>query len=118
MLGSGPARPVLNSEDGEIDFAAPNGSNEFKGAWGGNKILWAVAPGTGQVTVTGRELSGDGQLRFGGGEHPKPKQVLAASPDASGWSDFPGFTRVRNPGCYVFEVTAADETQRIVFRFR
>lgn len=116
MIGSGPGRPVLNSQDGEIEFAPPN-DHDFKGDLGGNKILWAVAPRTGRVTVRGHEVGGDGLVRFGSGQQPKAKLVLAASSEATDWSDFPGYTRVAKPGCYEFEVTSPSGTEQIVFRF-
>lgn len=117
MLGSGPARPVFNSQTGQIEYAEPNGEAVFKGEWGGNKILWAVAPGAGEVTVRGHEVGGEGQVRFGPGEHPDATLVLAVSSGATSWSDFPGFTRVKGPGCYAFEVSSRSGTEQIVFSF-
>lgn len=117
MIGSGPGRPVLNSQDGEVDFAPPDDSTDLKGEWGGNKILWAVAPHTGEVTVRGHEVGGEGKLRFGAGAQPKADLALAASPEATDWSDFPGYTRAKWPGCYVLEVTSPGGTEQIVFRF-
>lgn len=116
MLGEGPARPVFNSPDGEVVYAAPDGSTGFRGEWGGQKILWAVAPGTTDVTVRGHEVGGDRLVRFGPGEHPDPVLVLAAPPRSTEWTDFPGYTRVRGPGCYAFEVSSPDGTEQIVFR--
>ena len=118
MIGSGPARPVLGLSKGKIQFGAPNSSTTgFKGEWGGAKILWAVAPGTGTVTVRGHEVGGEGKLRFGPGMHPKAEIVLAASPRANEWSDFPGYTRAKDPGCYAFEVSSPYGTEQITFRF-
>lgn len=118
MIGSGSARPVFGSSEGEIEFGAPNSSaTGFKGEWGGAKILWAVAPDTGTVTVRGHEVGGEAQLRFGPGKLPKAEVVLAASPQASEWSDFPGYTRAKGPGCYAFEVSSPDGTEQITFRF-
>lgn len=119
MIGSGPARPVGVDATGEVKFVAPAPDNAYAGSrWGGNKVLWAVAPGTvGKITVRGYEVGGSGKLRFGAEREPSSTLVLTAIADSSNWRDFPGMTRARQPGCYAFEVTSRTGVYTIRFRF-
>jgi hypothetical protein len=106
------------SAAGTLGYAAPEPTNGFAGsAWGGNKILWVVAPRAGTATVRGHEVGGSGKVGFGLARNPTLELVLRASRGASEWSAFPSMTRVRQPGCYAFEVTSGPTTETITFRF-
>lgn len=119
MIGFGPARPVGVDATGEVKFVAPAPDNAYAGSrWGGNKVLWAVAPGTvGKITVRGYEVGGSGKLGFGPERTPWPSMTLTANIDSLNWRDFPGVTRARQSGCYAFEVTSRTGVYTIRFRF-
>jgi hypothetical protein len=129
MLGSGPARPV-GLLDGVLRYVAPAPAGSpaqapggaFAGSrWGGNKVLWAVAPDVnGEVLVRGHELDGPGDVRFGGTLTPAPELLVPAprptdSRVAGGWRDFPGFTRLQHAGCYAYQVDTASTSTVLVF---
>ncbi|MCU1455377.1 MAG: hypothetical protein JWN46_3523 [Acidimicrobiales bacterium] len=101
-----------------MNYTAPGPTNGFAGStWGGNKVLWAVAPRTGTATVRGHEVGGSGKVRFGLARNPTLELVLPAPRGAVEWSGFPSMTRVQRPGCYAFEVTSGPTTETITFRF-
>jgi hypothetical protein len=100
-------------------YVAPGPGNIFDGStWGGNKVLWAVAPGTdGDVLVRGHQLDGPGGLGFGLDLNPGAELVLPAGtkPLPGGWRDFPNTTRLQHPGCYAYQVDTSSTSNVVVF---
>lgn len=118
VRGAGPAGPVGITADGSLGYVAPGANSAFTDkSWGGNKVLWAVDSAvTGRVLVRGRQLDGQHEVRF---EDPAVAElVLVPKPPITpgGWRDYPGFTRLRAPGCYAYQVDAPSGTTVIVFR--
>lgn len=118
LWGTGPARPAGLAAGAVLDYESPADSgNWIDRSWGGQKILWAVDPTvTGVVLVRGRRLDGFGELAFE--DPPQADLVLNArgyEGQPGGWRDSPGFTRVRAPGCYAYQVDTATGTWSIVF---
>jgi len=124
MLGRGAARPVGISR-GILSYVPPRADNAYAGsAWGGNKVLWAVAPNvTTSVLVRGRQLDGADVVRFGADINPDEELLLPAPAPGghrlpSGWRDFPSATRIKRAGCYGYEIDTPSESNIIVFQAR
>lgn len=119
MSGDGLARPVGLGSEATLSLSPPMnfGSRE----WGGQKLLWALSPlAQPPVLVRGHQLDGDSEIRFNNGDVPADELVLdpAVRNDTvdGGWYDFPGFTRLRGPGCYGFQIDEASSTSFVYFR--
>jgi len=118
IRGTGPAGPVGLSAAGVLHYIGPAASNAFiDKSWGGAKVLWAVDSAVnGTVLVRGRQLDGTHALRF---NDPAVDELLLA-PEApaspGGWRDYPGYTRLRAPGCYGYQVDAPSGTTIIIFQ--
>src|SRR5688500_1787737 len=93
-----------------------------EGGWFYAKVLWAGAPSfRGHALVRGGRLDAPGELRFERGPDPANElrlQTTGRSPDASGWIDWPAYTRLRGPGCYAYQVDAPDLSLVIPFEAR
>ncbi len=120
MLGNGPVRPV-GVPNGVLSFTAPSSDpmNAFHNSkWGGNKVLWAVAPSIrGDVLIRGRQLDGPGDMRFGMGTTPDTQLLLRAvdaTSDADGWRGYPSETRVQHRGCYGYQIDTASSSTVVV----
>jgi hypothetical protein len=117
LWGTGPARPAGLATGAVLDYESPADGAWVDRSWGGQKILWAVDPATtGAVLVRGRRLDGPGDLAFE--DPPRAELVLnvgAYEGQPGGWRDSPGFTRVRSPGCHVYQVDTDAGTWSIVF---
>ena len=120
MLGNGPVRPV-GMPNGVLSFVAPSADplNPFRNSsWGGNKVLWAVAPSVrSDVLIRGRQLDGPGDLRFGLGTTPNAQLLLRAvdaASDTDGWRGYPSETRVQHRGCYGYQIDTASNSTVVV----
>ena len=118
MLGSGPARPVGLGPTATLGIAPA--ANFGSTAWGGNKVLWALAADAGPAIIRGRRLDRAGDVRFDNGDLPAREKVLDPtghrSPLSGGWFDFPGYTRVEGPGCYAYQVDVTAGSFTITFK--
>jgi hypothetical protein len=116
-LGPGPVYPIYGADD---LFAGEQ--TLFPAPWLGRKVLWIAAPTyTGPVLVRGRQLDGPNEVRFGSGPAPVAElqlETAAASGSAPPWRDWPGYTRVRAPGCYAYQVDGSSFSTVIVFQAR
>ena len=73
----------------------------------------------GPALIRGHQLDGGGEVRFDEGADPSLEKVLdpaGKAPSAGGWYDFPGATRVRQPGCYGFQIDTEAGTTFVVFK--
>jgi hypothetical protein len=113
-LGPGPVYPVFDADSAFT--AAPD---LFPAPWLGRKVLWIAAPAySGPVLVRGRQLAGPDEVRFGTGPAPVAELQLdtaTGSGSAAPWRDWPGYTRVRGPGCYAYQVDGSTFSTVIVF---
>ena len=117
VQGTGWAGPVGLSASGVLNYADPTTANALTDrSWGAAKVLWAVDSAIeGPVLVRGGQLDGTHSLRFN--DPPVHELLLLPKPPVTpgGWRDYPGFTRVRAPGCYAYQVDAASGSAIIVF---
>jgi hypothetical protein len=100
----GPAYPV----------GWPNGTIPIRWdrSWGVQKLLWVVRPGYhGPVLVRGIGLDNQYRVRFERGRIPPAALRLPA-----GTRDRPSYVRIREPGCYAFQVDGLSFSRSIVFR--
>jgi hypothetical protein len=118
-LGPGPVGPVGLGTLGILKFRPFHGSD-----WGGQKVLWAAAPSyDGAILIRGGRVNGDGGVGFNMNGDGPPLAELQLPPDGpertrnnGGWRGWPSFTRVREPGCYAYQVDGTDFSYVIVFR--
>ncbi len=121
-IGDGPAYAAGFTADGILDvsFPAPTESPFHGSEWSGAKVLWIVNPSyQGAVLIRGGRLDGSGQVRFETGTEP-PSELWLPTPTApssstSGWRNFPSYTRLQSPGCYMYQVDGLNFTETIIF---
>lgn len=118
--GDGPVYPILGEQT--------------VGAGETRKVLWIASPRyQGPILVRGRQLDGDGTVRFGDSAAADAALELGSSSAADGsgnasggasgsagggdgWRSWPKYTFVTAPGCYAYQVDGAGFTETIVFR--
>lgn len=78
-------REAVPSHEVTLNYVAPTPDSAYAGSvWGGNKVLWAVAPSVrSAVLVRGRALNGQVRARFGQALDPAKSLVLPAPPPGS-----------------------------------
>ncbi len=118
-LGSGPVYPVGLGSDAVLRYGFGDEVSGFQGPWGGQKVLWIARPDfAGPVLIRGRQMDGPNELRFGEGSEPVPELRLpekgGSSP--SGWRNWPTYTRVREPGCYAYQIDTLESSYTVIFR--
>lgn len=117
ILGPGPAYPSLTFlAGGVLEIRSPRSFGSR--AWAGQKVLWVQRPGAPKgLVVTGRRLDGPaGEIRFDDGDVPATRRLVLPPPDAHGWTERPGYTRVQRGGCYAYVVRGAGGSSVVVFR--
>ncbi|MCO1597604.1 hypothetical protein M8C17_20850 [Micromonospora sp. RHAY321] len=71
------------------------------------------------VLIRGKRLDGPDELAF---EDPAIPELRIDADKyqglSGGWKDYPSFTRLRAPGCYVYQIDTAQGTSTIVFTAR
>lgn len=114
--GPGPAYPI-GLTDGTVAVTHDSPVVSAR-SWGVQKILWFVHPRYGGlVLIRGRQLDGSSILRFERGSLPPPELRLPRAPRSStGGRTKPSFVRVKNPGCYAFQIDGTSFSRLIVFR--
>ena len=126
-IGPGPAYPIGIGQPGSrLAWVRPAANNAFVGsAWGGEKVLWFVAPGyRGPVLIRGGRLDAPGQVRFGQAVTPAAELRVAAGevngipPGIAlvGQRYLPSVTRLEAPGCYAYQIDGTSFSRVIVFR--
>jgi hypothetical protein len=92
-------------------------------SWGVAKLLWAVDPAeVGDVVVRGRQLDGPNTVAFSDPPVPVLRLPLGGAsqsgnaPAVGAWRGYPGYIRMRAPGCYGFQIDAPSGTSVIVLR--
>ena len=124
-IGDGPAYAAGFGNDGvlNVSFPAATETPFYGSEWSGAKVLWIVDPTyTGPLLIRGGRLDGPGQVRFETGAEPPFELRLptlpAPSSSASGWRNFPSYTRLKSPGCYMYQVDGLHFTETIIFEAR
>ncbi|MGZ8695201.1 MAG: hypothetical protein ACXWYS_07155 [Gaiellaceae bacterium] len=126
-LGPGPAYPIGFRSVLKFPYP-PDPSWGLGDTWGGTKVLWFVAPRyRGRVLVRGRRLDADTEVRFDAG------RAAVLPPDELripvGWQGgrppgiklvgqryMPSNLRLRESGCYAFQIDGTTFSRPIVFR--
>jgi hypothetical protein len=122
-IGPGPAYPIGPAL---IRFPyPPSPASVYGHEWGGTKVLWFVAPRyRGPVLIRGRKLDAPVEVRFDRGTLP-PAELRIARGARGG--EPPGFeligqryrpssTRLRESGCYAYQIDGTSFSRVIVFR--
>ena len=118
-VGRGPVYAGALGTDSTLLFSPPE---RFESeSWGGNKVLWLVAPDyRGPVLIRGRRLDRSGLVRFDEGDVPPARIRLGGDPVCQGsdprWRERPSYTRIEGLGCYAYQVDGRDFSYPIVFR--
>jgi hypothetical protein len=81
-----------------------------------------VDPGyDGPVLIRGLRIDAPGRVGFGRGSVPEWAMRIrgdAGDNQAGGWRNFPSYTRLKDNGCYAYQVDDRDFSYSIVFRAR
>jgi hypothetical protein len=98
----------------------PSQTHFYGTGWSGNKVMWIVAASyRGPVLVRGRRLDGTEMVRFDFGSPPRPElRIGTESTGRSPVRRVPGYTRVRAPGCYGYQIDGAGFSRVVVFEAR
>lgn len=117
-LGSGPAYPIGFATNGVYDYSG----TVREGDWYLVKVLWTADPAiyNGPILVRGGQLDGTDELRFGPGETPATELQLDMEKELAGrtgdWPDWPGYTRLKGPGCYAYQIDGTSFSRVITFK--
>jgi hypothetical protein len=117
LFGTGPIYAGLGTSPAIVNLKT--GISE--GGWYLVKTLWVADPAfVGPVLIRGGRIDTPGEMRFGPGPDPLPSLELVATPPADNtrWHDWPQYTRIREPGCYAFQLDSITFTRTIVFEAR
>jgi hypothetical protein len=107
-----------------LDFIYPSveGQEWYPSNWSGQKVLWVVDPAyDGPVLIRGRRIDAPGRLGFGRGSTPEWTMRISPPPAqafAGGWPNFPSYTRLKDSGCYAYQVDGRNFSYSIVFLAR
>ena len=119
-LGRGPAYPIFpDAPTFGFFYPVPRSQGWYPSDWGGDKMLWIVAPHyRGPLLIRGRQLDGSNLVRFEDGSLPAAEFRVPAGGVTSigGFRDRGGYTRLRAPGCYAWQVDGTTFSRVIVFR--
>jgi hypothetical protein len=123
-IGRGPVYAVslaLFDHTAVLPVVMPSPGGLFPGSrWGGQILKWLEAPSYhGPVLIRGRALVGHAKLGFGGGGTPLAEMDLppgSGDPKVGGWRFWPGYIRLRGPGCYGLQADGTTFSETIVFR--
>ena len=100
-------------------YPVPPSQGWYPSDWGGDKMLWIVAPRyRGPILIRGRQLDGPHLVRFDDGSRPPAEFRMPAGGVGStgGFRSLPLYTRLRAPGCYAWQVDGTTFSRVIVFR--
>ncbi len=122
-IGDGPAYAAGFTADGvlNLSFPAPTETPFYGSEWSGAKVLWIVdSTYQGPLLIRGGRLDGSDQVRFENGAEPPSQLSLPAAPASgtSDWRSLPSYTRLRSPGCYMYQVDGLSFTETIIFEAR
>jgi len=122
-IGPGPIYGLSYGSFGRtavLPFVPPSRALFGGSAWGGQVLKWLGAPSYhGPVLIRGRKLTGRDGLGFNAGVVPQAEMDLP--PDgvlynSGGWRQWPGYVRLRSPGCYGLQVDGTTFSEVIIFR--
>jgi hypothetical protein len=124
-IGDGPLYAISLfslARSGVLPFEyPPRRDGLFPGSsWGGQVLKWIGDPAyTGPALIRGRQLDGRHRLGFARWKIPYSEMQLApgmGDPAVGGWRGWPGYVRLRAPGCYGLQVDGTSFSEAIVFK--
>jgi hypothetical protein len=116
VLGDGPVYAVRSGGIGSLN----DGTD-----WLGEKVLWVASPDfTGHAIVRGGRIDAPGEMSFDSGPPEYEMQfdtvngryVRPVGPAGADWYNWATYTRVKEPGCYAYQVDRDAFSYTIVFR--
>jgi hypothetical protein len=106
-----------------MPFVLPSPALFGGSAWGGQILKWIGAPSYhGPVLIRGSKLTGPGGLGFGDGTVPLAEidvpggRAGGVGMNPDGWRLWPGYARLRSPGCYGLQVDGTTFSEVIIFQ--
>lgn len=121
VLGDGPVYPAGLGPSAVLRIdEVPVG-----GEWLGNYVTWLAEPGfAGKVLVRGGRIDGAGELLFDyAPDVPREPtsdklefDTARISPDRNGWWQWASYARMKEAGCYAFQVDTDDHSYTVVFQ--
>ncbi len=99
-------------------FANGNPNN---GGWGGQKELWLIQPPyNGLVLIRGHQLDGSNPVQFNGGIDQDGSitfpLLTALRLEGNAPSSWPTYTRLRAPGCYIYQIDGLTFSGYLIFQ--
>ena len=117
--GPGPAYPFLRSSRDRAVLVFGYRGPYAATPWGAAKAIWFLARTySGRVLVRGRQLDGPNELRFENGRPAFTDEQLrnpATTMRVTVHGGHPSVTRVREPGCYAYQIDGRTFSRLIVF---
>jgi hypothetical protein len=126
-IGPGPVYPTHYDPRGPdlsvvtLKFPPPPGLVGVGAGWNAWKHVWVVLPAyQGPVLIRGRQLDGPNQVGFGDAVVPPIEHRLPVRPaQLTGTLRFErSFSRVREPGCYAYQIDGTTFSYLVVFQIR
>lgn len=116
-LGAGPIYPVI----GQLVNGVLRGWQvKEDGGWYYIKVLWIGSPDyKGSVLIRGHQIDGPNEMRFESYADPADEIAFPAGGGGStphNWRNWPSYTRLRDPGCYAYQVDGLDFSYTIIFQ--
>jgi hypothetical protein len=110
-LGPGPAYPAIFDEQSTLHY----GGTAFPSPWTGQKVLWIVGPEyRGPILIRGHQIDGKWWVGFDGYQS-RPWSEMHVRGTGK-WLGYPSYTRVRDAGCYAYQIDGTTFSRVIVFR--
>lgn len=124
VIGPGPIYALsIWLRSAVMPFVLPSPALFGGSSWGGQILKWVGAPSySGPVLIRGRKLTGPGGLGFGAGKVPLAEIDVPPGPaggvghNPGSWRLWPGYARLRSPGCYGLQVDGTTFSEVIIFR--
>jgi hypothetical protein len=125
-IGDGPLYAISFfslAQTGILPFDYPPKPHGLFGgsSWGGQVLKWLGGPSYGgPVLIRGRRLYDRYPLGFGSGTFFAYSEMQLppgqGDPQVGGWRGWPGYARLRRPGCYGLRVDGTNFSEAIVFK--
>jgi hypothetical protein len=118
-IGRGPVSAGLGPASGLLYATRERPAG---GPWFGAKVFWYILPSyQGPALIRGRRLDGPQLVRFGPRRMPAPElridpgQTTSWEGQPAGSRGVPSTVRVKEPGCYAFQIDGASFSRIVVF---
>jgi hypothetical protein len=110
-LGPGPAYPAVFDEQSTLHYRGA----VFPSPWTGQKVLWIVGPQyRGPILIRGHQIDGKWWVGFDGYQS-RPWSEMHIRGTGK-WLGYPSYTRVRDAGCYAYQIDGTTFSHVLVFR--